>query len=196
MARTGIAVTVNGTEYKSASDAARALSTGGMESSTAIAKTINEAAGKPVISPQTVVAALDKNGKVKARHANYQALRLASTGKYTVNQISERAEISRGVLAKLLEGAKITCPTRDELNAKAKAETEEKAAKLAAVKAAKPAKVKKEKAPAKSKKAKKVAVVAEPQPEAADHQGTESGNPTSEPADTAPVAENQMQPIA
>lgn len=184
MARTGIAVKVNGVEYTSASNAARALAADGATSSTEIAKKINEAAGKPVITPQTVAAALDKNGKVAARHANYKAIHLAKTGKYTANQISERAEVSRSVLNKLLAEMNLKCPTKEELEAKAKAAAAEKAAKAPAKKA--PAK----KTPA--KKVKKVKKVEKVEPvesvEAVNPvEATESGNPET-------VAEQSVQP--
>ena len=147
MARKGVVVLVKGVEYNSASDAARALAKGGMTSSSEIAKVINEAAKKDVISAQTVAAALDKNGKVKARHMAYRALHLAKTGNYSANMISERVEISKAVLNEILKEAGIEhLPTKEDIEKRQKEEAAKKPAKPAK-KAKKAKKVKKDKEP-------------------------------------------------
>ncbi len=171
MARKGVVVLVKGVEYNSASDAARALAKGGMTSSSEIAKVINEAAKKDVISAQTVAAALDKNGKVAARHMAYRALHLAKTGNYSANMISERVEISKAALNEILKEAGIEhLPTKEDIEKRQKEE--------AAKKPAKPAK--------KSKKAKKVKK--DKEPESAPVENTVTDTP-------APAAVNSTEEV-
>jgi len=166
MARKGVVVLVKGVEYNSASDAARALAKGGMTSSSEIAKVINEAAKKDVISAQTVAAALDKNGKVAARHMAYRALHLAKTGNYSANMISERVEISKAALNEILKEAGIEhLPTKEDIEKRQKEEAAKKPAKE------KPAK--------KSKKAKKVKKDKEPEAAPVDNTVTETPEPVA-----------------
>jgi len=148
-------VTINGTEYKSSVQAAKALVASGSTVAQAT-KTLNEAGS--TITYQSVYAYTVGMSKTGARRAKYRILALGKSGRKTVSEIADKTSTSTSKVVAMLKKAQIAVITKEAI-AKAKAEAKAakqsakdakkaerdaakavKVAKKAAVKSAKPAK--------------------------------------------------------
>jgi len=111
-------LTIDGVQYKSRTEAAKALVAAG--------KTLSEAAEATGMTYQTVYANTKGAEKVATRRAKYRVLAMGKSGKRTAGEIAKKCGLSASKVVAILKGAKITVVTKE--------------AKDAAKKAAKPAK--------------------------------------------------------
>ena len=93
-------VVIEGTEYGSRSEAARALIAKGGFTTSQIAKMVG-------MTPQTVyVQTPEGMEKVKIRKAKYKTIAMATTGQYTENMISEKLGVEKALISKIVSFSK------------------------------------------------------------------------------------------
>jgi len=130
--RSRLAVTIDGVEYKSRTEAAKALVAAG--------KSLSETATAVNMTYQTVYSVTKGAEKVKVRRAKYRILSLGKSGRKTAGEISKKVGVSTSKVVSILKKAGIEILTKE---AKAKAEAEKTTTKKAP-KAKKTSKAKKE----------------------------------------------------
>jgi len=160
--RSRVAVTIDGVDYNSRTDAAKALVAAG--------KSVSEAAKMAGCTTATVYSVTKGAAGVANRRAKYRILSLAKTGKKTASEIATRVGVSTPKVVSLLKKSGLVVPTKEALaklkssanavkESEAKVKADAKAAKKAAKAAAKATEPTK---PTKTKKVKKVSEVVEP----------------------------------
>jgi len=147
MIRTRIAVTIDGTEYRSRTEAAKALVASGKSLSETV-KIIEAATGK-TMTYQTVYSVTKGAEKVAHRRTHYRILSLGKSGRKTASEIANKVGVSTPKVVSLLKKAGIVVLTKE---AQAKLVADVKAKKDAA----KPVKTPKAKKSTKTPRAKKV----------------------------------------
>jgi len=119
-------ITVNGTEYKSSVQAAKALVADGKTVAEAT-KGLKEAGC--TIAYQSVYAYTAGNDKTQARRAKYPVLSLGKSGRQTASEIGKKTGLTTSKVVAMLKKAQIAIVTKEAL---AKAAADAKAAKQAA----------------------------------------------------------------
>jgi len=124
-------ITVNGTEYTSSVQAAKALVASGKTVAEAT-KALKEAGSS--ITYQSVYAYTAGNDKTQSRRAKYRILALGKSGRQTASQIATKTGTSTSKVVAMLKKAQIEIVTKEAL---AKAAADAKAVKQAALDAKK-----------------------------------------------------------
>jgi len=106
-------VTIEGVEYKSRTEAAKALVASG--------KTLAEAAAATGMTYQTVYANTKGAEKVNKRRAKYRVLSLGRGGKRTSGEIAKKTGLSTSAVVAMLKKAGIAIVTKDSRAAAVKA---------------------------------------------------------------------------
>ena len=113
-------VKIDGVQYKSRTEAAKAMVAAG--------KTLAEAAAATGMTYQTVYANTKGAEKVATRRAKYRVLAMGKSGKRTASEIAKKVGLNVSKVVAILKGAKINVVTK-EAKAAAKAAKSGKAPK-------------------------------------------------------------------
>lgn len=97
-------VTIEGVQYKSRTEAAKALVAAG--------KTLSEAASATGMTYQTVYANTKGADKVNQRRAKYRVLAMGKSGKRSPGEIAKKVGLNVSKVVAILKGAKITVVTK------------------------------------------------------------------------------------